>query len=357
MFTLVGTGFVKAVETHVKYTPQTVCLRQYHENIHLICACLSKEVEGFPSYSSTFVDDFVCDSNSEECMLGRCDTCATYIWLDSMLDSCESSLCEPVTWNQWERVEVAKKKKPPKVAKKRKKIYKEAENNDTDHGDQASSDSSEDAETKEALTHEISDVSDSEEESSNNIAIEVDHGLPPNFPLKFDSIPTPYSVPLHTSCMVDGILSGHIKFQGSGIINERDLMSLIGAFPPKKVIAVLDSMADGFVKPNAEASIKEMWTLLKICDSTLDEKEWHFVAKKPSDLPQKANGYDCRVFTSLYVRCLIANNAMFVELACLQDLRKHMVAELHKRSILAISRKFQIGSYSALDYVNKFYIE
>lgn len=42
-----------------------------------------------------------------------------------MLDSCESSLCEPVTWNQWERVEVAKKKKPPKVANKRKKIYKE----------------------------------------------------------------------------------------------------------------------------------------------------------------------------------------------------------------------------------------
>ncbi|PFX18853.1 hypothetical protein AWC38_SpisGene16765 [Stylophora pistillata] len=89
-------------------------------------------------------------------------------------------------------------------------------------------------------------------------------------------------------------------------------------FPHEKVIAVLDSMAGGFVKPNAEVSI-EMWTLLKICDSTLGEKECHFVANRPSDLPQQGNDYDCVVFTSLYARCLIANNSMFVELGCLQD--------------------------------------
>ena len=117
-------------------------------------------------------------------------------------------------------------------------------------------------------------------------------------------------------------------------------MYLLVVFPHEKVIAVLDSMAGGFVKPNAEVSI-EMWRLLKICDSTLGEKECHFVANRPSDLPQQGNDYDCVVFTSLYARCLIANNSMFVELACLQDVRKHMVAELDKRSIIAISCKIQ----------------
>ena len=115
-------------------TPRNVCLCQYHENIRLICDCLSKEIEGFPSYSGDFVDKFVCDISSEECMLGRCQNCATYIWLDEITESCdESCLCEKVTWNQWERVEVTvpgKKNKPPKVVKKTKKVCKEGTIND-----------------------------------------------------------------------------------------------------------------------------------------------------------------------------------------------------------------------------------
>lgn len=109
-------------------TPHYVCLCQYHENVRLLCDCLSKEVEGFPSYSGDFVHKFVCDSSSGECMLGRCQNCTTYTLLDEIVESCESSLCGEVAWNQWERVEVvvpAKKNKPRKVCKKMKKVYKE----------------------------------------------------------------------------------------------------------------------------------------------------------------------------------------------------------------------------------------
>lgn len=99
-------------------TPQNVCLCQYHENIRLICDCLAKETESFPSYSGNFVDNFVCDSGSEECMLGRCNNCSKYAWLDDIQDSCETSLYDPITWYQWERVEVivpVKKTKAKKV--------------------------------------------------------------------------------------------------------------------------------------------------------------------------------------------------------------------------------------------------
>ena len=722
-------------------TPRNVCLCQYHENIRLICDCLSKEIEGFPTYSGDFVDKFVCDSSSEECMLARCQNCATYIWLDEITESCdESCLCEKATWNQWERVEVTvpgKKNKPPKVVKKTKKVCKEgtindvfislrsklpnflehvfvkrkqssyfeerksnlqveeaivqvdfAENysckhqdeiqsphwnqqqitlftvavwtineanditceshvivsddlehektsvvvfmstvletlvkqkhpevtkayifsdgpssqfknkyivsilsklakivqvqwnyfatshgkgvvdgiggtikrlvwnavqsrraspvtdaksfhelattlnssvsvhlmekkeirdratslglsksfkeavalpgisrfhciepqingfvqskmystqnmvekeaaplvfpfdleesgsdsdgsdtslveveNDKDHDDISSSDPSEENDSNNDLVHETSNIgnedeekecpNDGDKESSSSITIKVDHGLPSYIPIKFESIqPSPYNVPLHTSCLVDGILSGHIKFQGNHIIDDHDLKSLIGGhknskenyltnfvideylsllkatsrkvsviswevfhkfvvkrifakkenlltqdlilvlcnspntehwyllvvFPLVKVIAVLDSMAGSFVKPNAEVSIKKMWVLLKMFDSTLDEKEWHFAANKPDDLPQQNNNFDCEVFVTLYARCLIANSTLFVELSSLQDFKKHMVAELHKRRLIAISPKIQTGMYYAVDYVNKFYI-
>jgi len=88
----------------------------------LICDCLSKEIEGFQSYSGDFVDKFVCDSSSEECMLGRCQNCTMYIWLDEITERCEK-----VTRNQWERVEVTepgKKNKPPKVVKKTKSLQR-----------------------------------------------------------------------------------------------------------------------------------------------------------------------------------------------------------------------------------------
>ena len=261
----------------------------------------------------------------------------------------------------------------------------------------------------------------------------INFGLPPHVRHKLDtcSILSSYNLPLHSSCLVDGILSGHIKFQGNGIIDDNDLKSLTGghanseenyltnfvideyltilkatctakkvsviswevfekcsvkrifaekenllkqeliivpcnpansahwyllvAFLQIRVIAVLDSLAGDFVKPTAEVSIKKMWLLLKMFDSTLDEKEWQFVVNKPEDLPQQDNDFDCGVFVILYARCLI-DKSTFVEMASINDFRKHMVAELHKQCLIAISPNIIPGQYYAVDYVNKFYI-
>ena len=74
--------------------PRNVCCCQYHENIRLLCDCLSKEVPGFTSYSSEFVNNFVCNPESEECMLGKCSRCPNY--LQSIKES--SSQENPVNW-------------------------------------------------------------------------------------------------------------------------------------------------------------------------------------------------------------------------------------------------------------------
>lgn len=235
-------------------------------------------------------------------------------------------------------------------------------------------------------------------------------------------------MPLNTSCLVDGVLSGQVMFKGSGIIDKRDLDSLVGGhtnsednyltnfvideylqilkatregvsvisweifenfvkklvaekenllkqeiilvpcnsinsehwfltvvLPQEKLIAVLDSMPGNFVKPNGEASLKKMWMLLQIVDSSLDEHEWQFVANKPGDLPQQNNEFDYRVFASFYARCLVTNSVMLVDQPSIQDFRKHMMAELH-RSLIATSSNIQMGHYYAVDYVNIFYI-
>ena len=57
------------------FMPRQVCLCQYHDNVKLLCECLTKEIQSFPSYSAAFVDNFVCDSNKEECMMYKCGSC------------------------------------------------------------------------------------------------------------------------------------------------------------------------------------------------------------------------------------------------------------------------------------------
>lgn len=53
--------------------PRDVCLRQYHENIKMLCECLHKEIANLPLYSGSFV----CNPESELCMLGKCGKCPT----------------------------------------------------------------------------------------------------------------------------------------------------------------------------------------------------------------------------------------------------------------------------------------
>lgn len=112
--------------------PRNVCCCQYHENIKLLCDCLSKEVSEFPSYSSEFVDNFVCSSASEECMLGKCAKCPNY--LNSFKDSSSAKDLPLITWYEWERVDVLvsgkKSTSKKKVVKKMMKVCKEGTIND-----------------------------------------------------------------------------------------------------------------------------------------------------------------------------------------------------------------------------------
>lgn len=104
--------------------PRNVCLCKYHENIKLICECLNNEIPNFPRYSSDFVENAVCTSKSEECMMGRCNNCPN--WLNDITESCDSEVIESeVTWYQWSRTEVAipeGQKRKANVVKKMKRI-------------------------------------------------------------------------------------------------------------------------------------------------------------------------------------------------------------------------------------------
>ena len=107
--------------------PRNVCLCQYHESIKLICDCLKKEIPKFPNYSGDFVEKFVCSSDSEACMFGRCAKCPD--WLKTITE--EVDLEGPATWYEWKRVETVsptaskKDSKTMKDVKKMKKISKE----------------------------------------------------------------------------------------------------------------------------------------------------------------------------------------------------------------------------------------
>jgi len=105
-------------------TPREVCLCQYHDNIKMLCDTLSKEIPTFPSYSRSFVDNFVCDSNKEECMTGKCQKCPN--WFETMKDTSLNLEEVVVQWGQWERVSQTEKGKDGKTkAKKMVRILKE----------------------------------------------------------------------------------------------------------------------------------------------------------------------------------------------------------------------------------------
>ena len=103
--TLVGLSkFSSLRPTNVKLlseTPKNTCLCLYHENIRQICDCLSKVVN-FPAYTHDFVNNAVCDVNSESCMMGKCSSCPK--WIEQIIEQC-SGLDTSVSWFEWERVQ------------------------------------------------------------------------------------------------------------------------------------------------------------------------------------------------------------------------------------------------------------
>lgn len=101
--------------------PRNVCLCQHHDNIRLLCDCLSKEIPRFPCYSSSFVDGFVCDTNNESCMTGKCKNCPEF--LQKMKE--EAPLDEVTTWYEWEQVTEQVHEGEEKTTTKMTKVIKE----------------------------------------------------------------------------------------------------------------------------------------------------------------------------------------------------------------------------------------
>ena len=50
---------------------RVVCLCKYHENIKMLCESLHRETDDFPMYSGSFAENFVCNPESELCILGK----------------------------------------------------------------------------------------------------------------------------------------------------------------------------------------------------------------------------------------------------------------------------------------------
>ena len=132
---------------------------------------------------------------------------------------------------------------------------------------------------------------------------------------------------------------------------------LLAVFPQEHLMAALDSKAGNFVKPTAEASFRKMWGLLQKVDNSLDMNQWQFVANKPGDLPQQANGWDCGVFVCLYARCLVTKGVMLSDQRSIPDFRKHVIMELHSQALLSASAtNIEKDNYYAVDYVDNYYI-
>ena len=82
--------------------PRDVCLCMYHESVKNLCDCLNKEISSFLPYSGSFVNQFVCDSGKEGCMIGKCTRCRCPNWLEDIRE--DAPLDELVKWSHWERV-------------------------------------------------------------------------------------------------------------------------------------------------------------------------------------------------------------------------------------------------------------
>ena len=101
------------------------CLEMF---VKMLCESLHKEIDDFPLYSGSFAENFVCNPESELCMLGKCKKCAKCPSLLQKIRSSAGNLDEHATWYQWEHVEQmvqAKKGKSMKRVKKIQKVLKE----------------------------------------------------------------------------------------------------------------------------------------------------------------------------------------------------------------------------------------
>ena len=99
------------------------CLEMF---VKMLCESLHKEIDDFPLYSGSFAENFVCNSESELCMLGKCKKCVKCPSLLQKIRSSAGNLDEHATWYQWEHVE-----QNNGAGKERKKHEKGKENSES----------------------------------------------------------------------------------------------------------------------------------------------------------------------------------------------------------------------------------
>ena len=87
---------------HRHETPKDAYLCLFHENITLLCEAVHKAIPNFLVYSSNFVDNMVCSSDSETFMMGNCTTCKdkNSQWLCSF-EGLEFN--DQTFWHEWTR--------------------------------------------------------------------------------------------------------------------------------------------------------------------------------------------------------------------------------------------------------------
>ena len=92
---------------------------RYHDNVKILCDCLSKEISSFPPNSGSFVDNLICDSSTKECIMGKCANWLADVKKDAPLD-------DIIKWSQWERVShtVKSNQGKPKLVKKMEKVLR-----------------------------------------------------------------------------------------------------------------------------------------------------------------------------------------------------------------------------------------
>lgn len=104
------------------------CLEMF---VKMLCESLHKEIDDFPLYSGSFAENFVCNSESELCMLGKCKKC---VKCPSLLQKIRSSTVQEtlmsmqhgISGSMWNKIMVqAKKGKSMKRVKKIQKVLKE----------------------------------------------------------------------------------------------------------------------------------------------------------------------------------------------------------------------------------------
>ena len=109
--------------------------------------------------------------------------------------------------------------------------------------------------------------------------------------------------------------------------------SLLVVLPKCKIAAVLDSKAEGFVKPSAQNVLNKIGAVLQ--EWGFDLEDWTFACNTEEELPQQSNDFDCGLYICLYARCLAGLGPMIKE-SCFPDFRLGMAYNLHRKILQKI---------------------